>query len=50
MATDINQIIDNLLNFYDFKNQTVISVGAGGGQFFEYGYIPKHVISNRLKS
>lgn len=45
MATDINQIIDNLLNFYDFKNQTVISVGAGGGQFIDYGYTSKHVFA-----
>jgi hypothetical protein len=26
MATDIKKIIDNLLGFYDFKNQTVITV------------------------
>jgi predicted RNA methylase len=36
MATDINAIIENLLSFHDFKNQTIISVGAGGGQFVEY--------------
>lgn len=36
MATDINAIIANLLSFYDFKDKTIISVGAGGGQFIEY--------------
>lgn len=36
MATDVKTIIANLLSFYDFENQTVISVGAGGGQFVEY--------------
>lgn len=36
MATDVKKIIANLLSFYDFENQTVISVGAGGGQFVEY--------------
>jgi predicted RNA methylase len=36
MATDINAIIANLLSFYNFKDQTIISVGAGGGQFIEY--------------
>jgi predicted RNA methylase len=45
MATDIKRIIRNLLEFYDFNNQTVISVGAGGGQFIEYGHAAKHVIA-----
>src|SRR5512145_1567490 len=36
MATDIKTIITNLLSFYNFKDQTIISVGAGGGQFIEY--------------
>jgi predicted RNA methylase len=45
MATDIKKMIDNLLNFFDFNNQTVISVGAGGGQFIEYGRIAKRVIA-----
>ncbi len=38
MATDINAIISNLLSFYDFNNKTIISVGAGGGQFIEYAH------------
>jgi predicted RNA methylase len=36
MATDVKTIVANLLSFYDFENQTIISVGAGGGQFIEY--------------
>ncbi len=37
MAADIKKIISNLFEFYDFRNKTVISVGAGGGQMVEYG-------------
>lgn len=45
MATDINKIIRNLLEFYDFNNQTVITVGAGGGQLIEYGRVSKEVLA-----
>ena len=45
MATDIKRIISNLLEFYEFSNQTIISVGAGGGQFVEYGRTAKSVIA-----
>lgn len=45
MAADIKKIIENLFEFYDFNNQTVISVGAGGGQFIEYGHASKQVIA-----
>ncbi len=45
MATDINKITENLFEFYDFYNQTVISVGAGGGQFIEYGRVSKQVVA-----
>ena len=45
MATDINKIINNLLEFYDFNNQTIITVGAGGGQLIEYGRISKNVVA-----
>jgi tRNA G37 N-methylase Trm5 len=37
MATDILAILKNILEFADFNNKTVIAVGAGGGQFAEYG-------------
>ena len=43
MATDVNVIIANLLSFYNFNNQTIISVGAGGGQFIEYARSAKKV-------
>lgn len=45
MATDIKKIIENLLGFYDFTNQTIVSVGAGGGQFIEYGHRSMHVFA-----
>jgi Methyltransferase domain len=37
MAADYQRMIRNLLEFFDFSGRTVISVGAGGGQFIEYG-------------
>jgi N6-adenine-specific methylase len=43
MATDTKQIVINLLSFYDFTDKTIISVGAGGGQFIEYGRSAKKV-------
>ena len=45
MATDINKIIKNLLEFYDFNDQTVVSIGAGGGQLIGYGHSCKKVIA-----
>jgi len=45
MATDINKIITNLLEFYDFTNKTIVTVGAGGGQLIEYARVSKHVIA-----
>jgi predicted RNA methylase len=45
MATDIKEIINNLLDFYDFNNRTIITVGAGGGQLIEYGKVSKKVFA-----
>ena len=45
MVKDFQQIIQNLLTFYDFKNKIVVSVGAGGGQFIAYAKTAKHVIA-----
>jgi tRNA A58 N-methylase Trm61 len=45
MATDIKKIINSLLEFYDFGNQVIISVGAGGGQFIEYARPSRKVIA-----
>lgn len=45
MVKDINKIIQNLLDFYDFRGKTIVSVGAGGGQFVAYARSAKHVIA-----
>jgi tRNA A58 N-methylase Trm61 len=45
MATDIKTIVANLLAFYDFRDKTIISVGAGGGQLIEYGRTAGKVIA-----
>lgn len=43
MATDIHAIVANLLQFFNFENKTIISVGAGGGQFIEYARTARKV-------
>jgi predicted RNA methylase len=45
MAADIKKMIENLLGFHRFDGRTIISVGAGGGQFIEYGRNSKQVIA-----
>jgi 16S rRNA G966 N2-methylase RsmD len=45
MATDILAILKNILEFADFNNKTVIAVGAGGGQFAEYGRKARRIIA-----
>lgn len=45
MLKDPNRIINNLLEFYDFKDKILLSVGAGGGQFIAYARFAKHVIA-----
>lgn len=45
MATDINQLLSNLANFYNFTGKTILSVGAGGGQLIEYGRNAKQVFA-----
>ncbi|MFZ0963550.1 MAG: class I SAM-dependent methyltransferase [Terriglobia bacterium] len=37
MATDYNQIMQNIREFYDFSGKEVLAVGAGGGQLIELG-------------
>jgi len=37
MAADYKKMVADLLAFYDLKDKTVLSVGAGGGQLIEYG-------------
>lgn len=45
MATDVKKILDNLFGFFDFRGKTMISVGAGGGQFIDYGRLANKVIA-----
>jgi tRNA A58 N-methylase Trm61 len=45
MATDVQKIIQNLLAVYDSSGRTIIVVGAGGGQFIEYGRRAAHVLA-----
>jgi SAM-dependent methyltransferase len=45
MATDIMAVLKNILEFADFSNKTVIAVGAGGGQFADYGKIARRIIA-----
>jgi len=45
MATDIAIVIANLASFYDFRNKSVVHVGAGGGQFVGYASEARHVVA-----
>ena len=45
MATDYGKIVEDLLAFYDFRDKTVVAVGAGGGQLIEYGRPARKVIA-----
>ena len=45
MATDIQQIIRNLEEFYDFSGKTVLHVGAGGGQLMGYAGVANRVLA-----
>jgi len=45
MATDIAKVIANLTSFYDFRNKSVVHVGAGGGQFIAYASDAYHVVA-----
>lgn len=44
MSADLGKMINNLLEFYDFTDKVVLSVGGGGGQFYEYAFASWHVI------
>lgn len=46
MATDTKKIINNLLEFYDFNNRTIIKFGAGGGQLIEFGRMNGRIRDN----
>jgi tRNA G37 N-methylase Trm5 len=45
MAAAIHSILKNILEFADFTDKAVIAVGAGGGQFAEYGRKARRVIA-----
>jgi len=45
MSTDLQAMVNNLCEFYDFTDKVVVSVGAGGGQFYEYAFPTWHVIA-----
>lgn len=45
MATDVNLILKNLCDFYNFTGKTVLSVGAGGGQLVTFGRRAKKVLA-----
>jgi predicted RNA methylase len=45
VAADYALMIRNLLEFYNFKDKTMICIGAGGGQFIGYTQLPKRIIA-----
>ncbi len=45
MATDVAEVLANLLRFYEFDDKTMVSVGAGGGQLAGYGRVARKVIA-----
>jgi ubiquinone/menaquinone biosynthesis C-methylase UbiE len=45
MATDIALIIENLCLFYDFRGKTVLTAGAGGGQFVNFARRTRKIIA-----
>jgi predicted RNA methylase len=45
MAADYKKIVADLLAFYEFKDRTILTVGAGGGQLIEYGRAARKVLA-----
>jgi predicted RNA methylase len=45
MSADYKKMVADLLEFFDLKDRTVLSVGAGGGQLIEYGRAARHVLA-----
>ncbi len=45
MATDIAAIENNITAFYDFRDKSVVHVGAGGGQLIGYSGITRSVLA-----
>ena len=45
MATDYALMMHNLMSFYDFKDKTLVSIGAGGEQSIRYGHPPRRIVA-----
>lgn len=45
MPADYKKMVADLLAFYDFKDKTILTVGAGGGQLIEYGRAARVVLA-----
>ena len=45
MAADYGKMVADLLEFYDFKDKLILTVGAGGGQLIEYGRAARKVLA-----
>ena len=45
MAADYKKMVADLLAFYDLRDKTILSVGAGGGQLIEYGRAAGRVLA-----
>jgi hypothetical protein len=45
MATDYARLVNQLLAFYDLTGETVLAVGAGGGQLVGYGRAAARVLA-----
>ncbi len=45
MATDLRLVLGNLTAFYDFRDKSILHVGAGGGQLVGYATQTRRVIA-----
>jgi predicted RNA methylase len=45
MAADYKKMVADLVAFYDLKDKTILTVGAGGGQLIEYGRVAGKVLA-----
>jgi SAM-dependent methyltransferase len=45
MATDVRAVMENIQSCYDFRDKSVIHVGAGGGQFIGYASTARSVLA-----
>jgi len=45
MATDVRALLENIQSCYDFRDKSVIHVGAGGGQIIGYASAARSVLA-----